>query len=219
MRYASALRAAVCCLAGLLAEAPAKADSIFNFSFGLTAPFCSGGSPTCAFGTFTTGAAAPDPGFDLITSLTFSVLRGMDSNGVPFSFTNLAGEDFLPGAAFNPTTDAFINSVGDPPDNIGMFQVFDMGVSILEIEGPSFVQSSDSLSGFFPPFQEGEPDPFAIDGALAISPGIGSTPIPEASTWAMLLLAFGGLGHAVRRRRLGAVLWPKLEGFPFSPKS
>jgi hypothetical protein len=129
----------------------------------------------------------------------------MDSNGVPFSFTNLAGEDFLPGAAFNPTTDAFINSVGDPPNNIGMFQVFDMGVSILEIEGPSFAQSSDSLSGFFA--TGGEPEPFKIEAPLVITRET-AAPVPEASTWAMLLLGFGGLGLAVRRRRLGAVLWP-----------
>src|SRR5260370_28166887 len=90
--------AAALCLAGhVLTTAPARA-AVFDFSFGPD-----------AFGTFTTGAAAADPGYDLITGLTFDVLTGVDENNVPFSFTNEVGSGFEPGAAFNPTTDAFIN--------------------------------------------------------------------------------------------------------------
>jgi hypothetical protein len=98
MRHASAVvAAAVFCLAGVFANGSARAD-VFDFSFG------SGVS-----GTFTTGAAASDPGYELITGLTFDLLSGTYNDGFPFSFTNLVGQDFQPGAAFNPTTDAFIN--------------------------------------------------------------------------------------------------------------
>jgi hypothetical protein len=63
MRYATAICAAApSCLACVFANAPAKAD-VFESSFG-----------SDAMGTFTTGAAANDPGYELITGLTFDVL-------------------------------------------------------------------------------------------------------------------------------------------------
>jgi hypothetical protein len=69
---------------------------------------------------------------------------------------------------------------------------------LIFIDGGSFAQSSDSLSGFFA--TAGEPEPFKIEAPLVITRET-AAPIPEASTWAMLLLGFGGLGLAVRRRR------------------
>ena len=114
-RYASAIGAAVVsCVAGVFAIAPAKAD-VFDFSFG--APSCVN-EPTspCASGRFATGNAASDPGFDLITGLTFNLLQGVAENGDFFSQTNLRAERrSRQGAAFQIlTTDAFINS-GAPP--------------------------------------------------------------------------------------------------------
>ncbi|HEY1863790.1 MAG TPA: PEP-CTERM sorting domain-containing protein [Roseiarcus sp.] len=192
MRHASAVSTAVVsCVAGVLAIAPAKAD-IFDFSFG--APSCVDGAP-CAFGTFTTGAAAPAPGFELITGLTFNVLKGVDDGGNPFSFTNVAGKDFELGAAFSPTTDAFTNSGGGSINNIGGFQLPEVK---LVIDGHSFAQLSGDLSGAFS--SGDELVPFLIIGALTITPKTAPAPVPEASTWAMLLLGFGGLGLAARRR-------------------
>jgi PEP-CTERM motif len=200
-RYASAIGAAVVsCVAGVFAIAPAKAD-VFDFSFG--APSCVN-EPTspCASGRFATGNAASDPGFDLITGLTFNLLKGVAENGDFFSQTNLRPEKIQAGAAFNPTTDAFINSGAPPFDNIGVIEV-PYTEGLIFIDGGSFAQSSDSLSGFFA--TAGEPERFKIEAPLVITRET-AAPIPEASTWAMLLLGFGGLGLAVRRRRLGATM-------------
>ena len=194
-RYASAIGAAVVsCVAGVFAIAPAKAD-VFDFSFG--APSCVN-EPTspCASGRFATGNAASDPGFDLITGLTFNLLKGVAENGDFFSQTNLRAEKIQAGAAFNPTTDAFINSGAPPFDNIGVIEV-PYTEGLIFIDGGSFAQSSDSLSGFFA--TAGEPERFKIEAPLVITRET-AAPIPEASTWAMLLLGFGGLGLAVRRR-------------------
>jgi hypothetical protein len=71
----------------------------FHFSFG-----------TGAFGSFTTGAAAVDPGYELVTGLTFDELSGFyDYPPTFFEFTNQLATSLQPGAAFNPTTGAFIN--------------------------------------------------------------------------------------------------------------
>ena len=79
MRCASVIYAAtVACLAVVFASASVRAD-VFDFSFGPRAT-----------GTFTTGAAASDPGYELITSLTFDVFKGVTIGLVRFSFTNLA---------------------------------------------------------------------------------------------------------------------------------
>jgi hypothetical protein len=187
--------AVVSCVAGVFAIAPAKAD-VFDFSFG--APSCVN-EPTspCASGRFATGNAASDPGFDLITGLTFNLLKGVAENGDFFSQTNLRAEKIQAGAAFNPTTDAFINSGAPPFDNIGVIEV-PYTEGLIFIDGGSFAQSSDSLSGFFA--TAGEPERFKIEAPLVITRET-AAPIPEASTWAMLLLGFGGLGLAVRRRR------------------
>ena len=92
MRYATAICVGLSCLVGVFAHAPAKAD-VFDFSFGDDAK-----------GTFTTGAAASDPGYELITGLTFNKLADAEGG---FSLPVMTGQSFEQGAAFNPTTGAF----------------------------------------------------------------------------------------------------------------
>ncbi|HEY1863789.1 MAG TPA: PEP-CTERM sorting domain-containing protein [Roseiarcus sp.] len=206
-RYASAVSAAavVSCVVAVFAIAPAKAGD-FEFSFG--APSCAN-EPTspCVLGEFATGGAANDPGFELITGLHFNLLQGTAENGDFFSYADLRAEEFQAGAAFNPTTDAFINSGEVPADNIGDLQVPFAGGEFF-IDGGSFAQSSGSFSGFFATADG--PKPFKIEAPLVITRETAAT-VPEASTWVMLLLGFGGLGLAASRRLLGAALWPKLE--------
>jgi hypothetical protein len=176
MRYASMLFvAAVSCLAGVIANAPAKA-AVFDFSFISTLPAGTPGSGN-ATGTFTTGAASPtDPGYDLLTSLTFNTLSGVAPP--PFSFTDQVALAFEAGSAFNPTTDAFINHLdGFTLHNIGDFPTQDV-----EVFGESFSQGSPELAGSIGFL------PIGIVAPLVI------TQIPEPSTWAMMLLGLGGLG-------------------------
>jgi PEP-CTERM motif-containing protein len=191
MRYPSAVVvAAVSYLAAGLANVSAKAD-VFDFSFG------SGVS-----GAFTTGAAASDPGYQLITGLTFDLLSGKYNDGFDFSFTNVVGKDFASAAAFNPTTDAFINhAAGGPYNNVGNFVVAPAPGATGSIDGVSFARGAYFISGVV--IGDSGNANFRIDAPLVITPE-GGPSVPEASTWALMLFGFGGLGLAARRRRLGA---------------
>jgi hypothetical protein len=179
MRYATAICAtALSGLACVFANAPAKAD-VFDFSFGPD-----------AIGTFTTGAAANDPGYELITGLTFTHLVDPENN---FSLPKMTGQNFASGAAFNSPTDAFINhSLGGTFNNIGDFKIVGSGALGI-VQGDSFAQFSTALTA-------------NINGALFVVPAAleiaqsPTTAIPEVSTWAMMLLGFGGIAYAGFRR-------------------
>jgi hypothetical protein len=170
--------ATVSCLATVFANASAKAD-VFDFRFG-----------PGVLGTFTTGAAASDPGYELITGLTFDLLSGKTINEVSFSFTDEVGSAFAPGAAFNPTTDAFINHAnGSTLDDIGSF---DTPAAV--IIGSSFSQLSGSLKGAL----LSTVDIFVISASLEITHP--TPPVPEPSTWALMVAGFAGLGFVGYRQ-------------------
>ena len=158
MRYPSpVVAAAVFCLTAAFADAPARAD-VFDFSFG---PGVSG--------TFTTGAAAADAGYELITGLTFDLLSGKYIDGFAFSFTDVVGKDFEPGAAFNPASGAFINHAGGGAyDDVGDFFVAPAPGATGSIGGASFAHGSYSLAGVVIS-DSGNVD-FTIDAPLAIKP-------------------------------------------------
>jgi hypothetical protein len=149
MRYASMVfAAAVSCLVGGFANPPAQA-AVFDFSFISTLPAGTFGSGS-ATGTFATGAASPiELGYDLLTSLTFATLSGVAPP--PFSFSDPVTTLFPTGAAFNPTTDAFINhSGGGTFANYGGTTFALLGGRLLEINGRSFSLGSGELSGTLP---------------------------------------------------------------------
>lgn len=179
MRHASVIFAmTVSCLGNVFANASARAE-VFQFRFS-----------NQAYGTFTTGAAASDPGYELITGLTFDVLSGQPS--FPFAFSNVTGSHFQAGAAFNPTTGAFINHLaGGTYNNIGSFEL-DISPDVVSIDGSSFSQPSSSLTGEVDTING--TSSFELPGQLTIT-RIGA-PAPEPSTWVMLLLGFAGLGFA-----------------------
>ena len=176
--------AAVSCLAGVFANNSVKAD-VFDFTF-------SAGDPNnTATGTFTTVApSSTDPGFDLITGLTFDQLQviglppGEDPDAPPpngprpFTFNDVVVSEFAPGAAFDPTTLAFINhSPGGPFNNIGGFITLH-GTGTAEVrfnigsplEQP---QPSTKFGGTFT-FLQPQPFPqeftFVVHGPLVITP-------------------------------------------------
>ncbi len=184
MRHAakSAIWAAGLYVMGLaFAALPARAE-LFEFDF----------STRDAQGTLTTGAATPDPGYDLVINLTFDFLSGTDAGGNPLHITNTAAVNLKRGAAFNPTTGAFINHAsGGTSANIGDFDLPQGGVT--EINGSSFSVDSMVVSG-----RSVEGFEFQIPGALVITSV--PSPIPELGTWAMLFLGFAGLGCLARRR-------------------
>jgi hypothetical protein len=191
MRHAGMIVAiAISCLASVC-DSSAKA-AVFDFSFG-----------SGVTGTFITGGAAPgDPGYDLVTGLTFNLLS-WTAAGVPFSYTNVVGSDFSMGAAFNPTTGAFVNTASGYLDpTIGSFTLTLDKAFFGSIQN-SFSKSSTSILGeVFP-----APYEYVIidikDAPLVITPAPTAAAVPEASTWAMMLLGF--VSFAVRRWRLGAV--------------
>lgn len=187
-RGRAAFATGLSCLACVFANGSAKAD-VFDFSFG-----------PGVLGTFTTGSAASDPSYQLITGLTFGLLSGVYEDGFPFSFANLVGEAFQAGAAFNPKTGAFMNnSTGGPYDNVGDFFV-QGGPTSGSIQGESFTQGAHSLRGRLVNANGGA-DEFEIEAPLVIALQV-ATPVAELSTWAMTMLGFGGLGFAARRARL-----------------
>ena len=77
---------------------------------------------------------------------------------------------------------------------------------LIHATSPGSYQAWIAVSGL----PEGK-EPFKVAAELEVSPIMGA-PVPEASTWAMLLLGLGGFGVVAGRRRLGAALWPNLEG-------
>jgi hypothetical protein len=175
----------------LLANAPAKADT-FDFSFG-----------PGVNGTFTTGAASPtDPGYDLITGLTFDLLSGTDFSGNPFSYTNLVASHFQPGAAFDPTTDAFVNhGNGSTVDDIGAFILPDF----ISIAPNYFSQRSPLL--FIIMLGLSDPNGAVINAPLEITPAASATPLPAAlPLFASGLGGLGLLGWRRKRKPRGSLL-------------
>jgi len=173
--------AALSCLAVVFANAPVRA-AVFTFSFGPDA----GGE--FANGTFTTGAASPtDPRFDFITRLTFHIVLG-SAGGKIFAFTNQVGI-LRAGAAFNPAADSFTSDRN--AGNIDNFSLPNDGF----IFGQSFSRGSAGLFG-----QVANGDGFAIHKPLVITRAGSLAPIPELSTWAMMLLGLGALGFVGYRQ-------------------
>ena len=168
-------------LAGVFMNASAKA-AVFDFSFGSDAQ-----------GTFTTGAAASDPGYELITALIFDRLA-VTIGGEEYIFTDLAATDLAAGAAFNPRTHAFINHAGEGPVNdIGLFSTprVPNGSNLawmFQIDGQSFSTNFPRLQGVAivtyvglgPSTSRHE---FRLPGSLIVRAAPSEALIPEPSTW------------------------------------
>ena len=92
--------AAVIAIAGL--GPSAHADSVYSFSFG-----------SHATGTFISGAASPDdPGFFLVTAFQVNTFTDATLGPVPVAIDATSSGQFAPEAAYDPTTDTFVNHFG-----------------------------------------------------------------------------------------------------------
>ena len=118
---------------------------------------------------------ATHAGYFLITNRTFVVLSANDFNGDPIEIDSTAATDVKPGAAFNPTTGAFINhAFGDRFPNVGDFDLVQVGT--VEINGASFAAGSQGVSGI-----SAQGFDFEVDGILNISPE--DEPQPASRNW------------------------------------
>jgi hypothetical protein len=80
----------------------AHADSVYSFSFGSNAT-----------GTFITAAASPeDPGFFLVTAFQVNTFTDATLGPVPVAIDATSSGQFAPEAAYDPTTDTFVNHFG-----------------------------------------------------------------------------------------------------------
>jgi hypothetical protein len=175
-------------LGALLVDAPANA-AVYDFSFGAG-----------VYGTITTGAAAADPGYQLVTGLTFDLLSGETSQGSDFSFMNQVASELETTAAYNPTTQAFINHYeGGDFDDLGNFSL----PAPVEITPGAFSLGSSGLSGSV--FLGSGLEYFDIQASLVILEPL-PLPVPEPATWAMVTMGFLALGLAGYRAKTSQVV-------------
>jgi hypothetical protein len=183
--------AAVIAIAGLVPSA--NADMVYSFSFGSNAT-----------GTFTTGAASPgDPGFDLVTALQVNKFVDAELGQVPVSIDATSSGQFVPGAAYDPTTGAFLNHFGGGTfTNVGDIGNSGQGESPAGtingqpayVLGPSFSLGSTALS-----IQSSSPNGslYTANGALVVT----LQAVPEPSTVVLFGLGIVGSITWLKHRR------------------
>ncbi|THD59563.1 PEPxxWA-CTERM sorting domain-containing protein [Phenylobacterium sp.] len=127
---------------------------------------------------------------------------GMSFVGGQIWITQWSGREV---GIWNPTTNAFTPEFSTPSNAGGLAYDPTDGIMWVGLEGGSVVPytlAGVQLNGGFQPFGEIDDtiDGLAFLGESAPSNG-GGGGIPEPSSWALMVLGFGGLGAALRSRR------------------
>lgn len=153
---------------------PAMAQQAYNFDF-------TNGNFT-ADGTLTTGSTADTSGFYTITGINGTVNgQAISGLGTPPTAT-VADGTYTFDNLLNPTGPSLLTSGGF---------LFDAGSNVFNIFG----NGDGTYSGIA-----------TINGTTNYTTGISGTlnvaAVPEPATWAMMLVGFGGMGLALRRKRV-----------------
>ena len=184
---------------GLLGQAPAQADQIYDYSFG-----------TGVIGTFTTGGASTtDPGYFYVTDLTISHLTTYNIIGV-LDLTQFSAE-----GAYDAVAGAFINHApfaGGP--NLGQLTpggLIDFGspgspnpvFTDLSIVTGSFAHTADfgSFAALVCPGGSCSAELLTVSGPFVITAEGGGADVPEPAS--LTMLGIGLMGMAAMRRRAG----------------
>ena len=142
---------------------------------------------------FTTGGAATVYLTDKIGSgtTTANELTRASVTDLPFQFSTSTPEVIFTGLTLPAGTYYVIEAsdVGPPGASWGG------PVAPVETTAPgvtinSILQAQSSLAGYSPASD------FVADSEFQLAFSVTGSPVPKSSTWAMLLIGFGGLGHA-----------------------
>ena len=179
--------------ASMVSASTARGDLTYDYSFG-----------TAASGTFTTGAASSqDPGYFLVTSLTVTSFTDQGGRSIPVSISAGSGS-FAADAAFDPSTNDFINhSGGQTTNDLGVISVpsgtIDGNLGVVTDEF-SFAQNSTLLH--IETSAQGGLD-FTAIGSLTITPETASVPEPSTAIVAVFgAVAFLAYGWSRHRRAM-----------------
>ncbi|WP_170318370.1 PEPxxWA-CTERM sorting domain-containing protein [Sphingomonas sp. PAMC 26621] len=126
----------------------------------------------------------------------------LDSNPTPDTFSSFLGSDQL---AFKNVAGIF-GGIAGTADNIGfgngLFATLNINaanVGFSQFSGPALFSGPANA----PTFSTGTfvlINPFFGNANLTISPAAVAGAVPETATWAMMLVGFGAVGFAMRRR-------------------
>lgn len=184
--FRNALLASSAVVALAAASAPAHADNVglntwYAFDFAATgSPLVGGGVP----GTSPAGVAAPDAPWTITLSSPATLhVTDVEIPGDQFTFFD---NGVLLGTTSNPTPDTTVN-VGECISCALASNEFSHGTFTLGAGTHSLTGVQDGVINFG-------------DGDFEITTGV-----PEPTSWALMLLGFGGMGAAIRSRRRAVV--------------